>query len=178
MKKLLAILLCFCFVFSLAACGQTEEEKAESAKQAFAEFSAAINAESVAVANTRLITDANGDRMLTADIINNSEETVSEIILCFAIYDANGTPMVIKSMRNPGNEIYEFLLEVTDETVEAGATWSKNKGIYLDASCGEIGFQKAVVKSYKKADGTVYENPHYNAWKETYLQVNLDEYKR
>ncbi len=178
MKRLLSIFLCICFVFSLAACGQTEEEKLESAKQAFAEFTTSLNSESVVVSNTRIVTDANGDRMLTADITNNSGEAVSEVILCFAIYDANGAPMVIKSMRNPNNEIYEFLLEVTGETVDAGATWSKNKGIYLDSTCGEIGFQKAVVKSYKKADGTVYENPHYSAWKETYLQVNLDEYKR
>ena len=31
---------------------------------------------------------------------------------------------------------------------------------------------------YKKADGTTFENPLYSAWKETYLQQNLEDYMR
>ncbi len=178
MKKLLAILLVLCMVFSFAACKPSEEEVYESNKQAYTDFLADFNDESVLATNARVITDANGDKMLLSDIQNNSAEPISEIVLGFAIWNAEGAPMVIKSKRNPTNEIYEFQMEATNITVEANTTWNATVGVYLDASCGEIAYQKAVVVSYKKADGTTFENPLYSAWKETYLQQNLEDYMR
>ncbi len=177
MKKLLAIFLCLCVLFSLAACGQTEEERLASEQQAYNEFIANSEAESVQALNARIIADANGDKMITADIKNSGTDAISEVILCFAIWDANGVPMTIKSARNPENTIYEFQMNVTEVTVAAGETWSESKGIYLAEECGEIGFAKAVVVSYKTGD-TVYENPHYDTWKETYLEKNLQDWMK
>ena len=178
MKKLLAVLLCVCFVFSLTACGQTPEEIYESNKQAYTDFLADFNNESVLAQDVRIVADANGDKMLMASIKNNKAEAVSEIILSFAIWDSEGNPLIIKTAKNPANTYSEFQMDVTGVTVEAGALWSENKGLYLDSGCGEIAFQKAVVVSYKNADGTVYENPLYSAWKETYLGKTLEDYMR
>ncbi len=178
MKRLLAIVLCLLFVFSLAACGESEEERIEAAKQAYTDFVTDYATESVQAVNARVITDANGDKMLVTDVQNNSQEAISEIILCFAVWDAEGASMPIKSHKNPENTIYEFQMDATGVTVEAGATWSENKGIYLSSDSPEVAFVKAAVVSYKKADGTTYENPKYSVWKETYFEKTLEEYMR
>lgn len=177
MKKLLAIALVLCVVFTFAACGQTEEEKLEAAKQAYNDFSAAVNAESVIATNARIITDSNGAKMLVTDIQNNGDKAASEVVVCFAVWDTDGAPMPVKTKRNPENSIFEFQMDVTDVTVEAGKTWSENKGLYLAEGIAEIGFAKAVVVSCKIGEDT-YENPHYEAWKETYLQQHLTDYMK
>ena len=177
MKKILAILLTLCLVFAFAACGQTEEEKLEAAKQAFNEFNTAVNSETVIATTARVITDSNGEKMLVTDIQNNGDTAVSEVVVCFAVWNAEGAPITVKTKRNPENTIYEFQMDVTGVTVEAGATWSENKGLYLAEGAEEIGFAKAVVVSCKKGEET-YENPNYSAWKETYLEKTLEEYMR
>ena len=177
MKKLLGILLSLCMVFTFAACGETEEEKLEAAKQAFNEFNTAVNSETVIATNTRVITDSNGAKMLVTDIQNNGDTPVSEIVVCFAVWDTDGAPMPVKTKRNPDNSIFEFQMDVTDVSVDAGATWSENKGLYLAEGIAEIGFAKAVVVSCKQGEET-YENPHYEALKETYLQQPLAEYMK
>lgn len=177
MKKLLAIFLCLCILFSLAACGQTEEERLAAAQQTYNELVTNSEAESVQALNARVVTDANGDKMLTADIKNSGTDAISEVILCFAVWDANGASMPIKSARNPENTIYEFQMNVVDVTVAAGETWSQNMGIYLAEECAEIGFVRATVVSCKIGD-TVYENPHYDTWKEIYLEKNLEDWMK
>lgn len=172
MKKLLAVLLVLCMIFSLAACGG-----AKMTEESYSELKTAIDAESVIATNARVVTDSNGAKMLVADIQNNGDTTVSEIVVCFAAWNAEGAPMAIKTKRNPENEIFEFQMDVTDVSVEAGKTWSENKGLYLADDAPEIATAKVVIVSCKKGE-EVYENPNYTAWKEAHFQQTLEEYMK
>ena len=102
MKKLLAVALVLCMIFSFAACGGDKPTE-----EGYNELNAAIGAESVIATNARVVTDSNGAKMLVTDIQNNGDSTVSEIVVCFAAWNAEGAPMAIKTARNPENEIFD-----------------------------------------------------------------------
>lgn len=184
MKKLLAMIMCLCVILSLAACGttpNTEEGSAEegSVEQSYRDFLSdfTTKCQDIAAVNARVGTDAEGNKVLMADIKNAGNNEISNIVISFATWDADGNFITIKSRKNPDNTQAEFQVDLTNVSIPERSIWNADKGVYLDASCDEIAYVKAVVISCKNGEYD-YNNELYAAWKETYLQQSLSEWMR
>lgn len=177
MKRFVAIMMCLCMMLSLAACAPTPEEILAANMKAYEDFKADWNKEPVMAVNARVITDANGDKMLMADIVNNSDSDISEITLSFAAWDAEGNFVIIKSRNNPENAYREFQMDVGDVTVASGETWDANVGIFLADTCPEIAHVEAAVISCTMEESD-YLNRLYEAWKQTYLEQHLEDWMK
>ena len=183
MKKIIALILCLCVMLSMAACSVipedelSPEELQAANEQAFKDFRADFEKESILAVNARVITDENGDRMLLTDIKNTSDQDATNIVLCFAIWDAEGNFLTILSRNNPTNTFSEFQVELGDRTVAAGETWEATAGLFLAEECPEIAHVEAAVISCNFGS-TEYTNRLYDAWKETYLNQKLENWMR
>ena len=179
MKKIISTVLFVCIMLSFVACGptMTPEEVLESNKQAFADFKADWNSQEVLAVNARVETDANGDRMLKTDVINNSDSAISVIVVCFAIWDTEGNFMPVQTRKHPDNTIPEFQMDLTDVTVAAGETWSDNLGVFLSEGCPEIGHVEAAIVSYN-VGSTEQSVSLYETWKLTFLNQHLEDWMK
>lgn len=183
MKRIIALILCICVMSSMAACSTfpedepSPEEVLAANKQAFADFRADFEKEVILAVNARVITDENGDRMLLTDIKNTSDQEATNIVLCFAIWDAEGNFLTILSRNNPTNTYSEFQVEMGDRTVAAGETWEATAGLFLAEECPEVAHVEAAVISCTLGS-TEYTNRVYDAWKETYLNQKLEDWMR
>lgn len=181
MKKIIACLLCLCLAFSLTACGFggggyeseiTDEERYTNFMTEWTEYP------QVEVLNARVRTEEDGRRILMADVRNlYYEGVVSDITLSFAVWNAEGEFVIIKSKNTPDNTASEFTVDLPDVTIEAGKVWEADMGLYLDAACESIAYVKAAVVSYK-LDGEETENEYYAGWKSVYLENPLTAWMR
>lgn len=179
MKKIIACLLCLCLALSLTACdlGGVVEEVSE--EERYTNFMTEWSQyPQVAAVNARVHTEADGRRVLMADVRNLYIGTsVSDVTLSFAVWNAAGEFVIIKSKNTPDNTASEFTVDVPGVTIDAQSTWIADKGLYLDASCEEIAYVKAAVVSYK-FEGVLTENEYYEGWKTVYLENPLTAWMR
>lgn len=177
MKKFLAVVLSLCMAVSLVACAPSPEEQLASNIQAYNDFMADWNDEEIIAVNARVWVDANGDRILVADVENNSAYDVSNIVLSFAVWDAEGNFMIIRTRKNPDNTYSEFLMDVPNVTLAPGETWVADAGLFLADDFPEIAYVRAAVVSCT-TDTTEYSNRLYEAWTFTFLNQPLEDWMK
>ena len=173
MKRILAMVLCLCMALSLVACGGPAMDETVSEEERYGNFMSEWTVyQDIYAVNAQVFTDAEGNRALMADVQNETYDDLSNLVLCFAAWDAQGNFVTIKSKNNPANTEAEFQMELGDVTVPGRTIWNADAGIYLDPGCEEIAYVKAAVVSCKQGD-TDYTNELYEGWKEVYLQQTL-----
>ena len=179
MKKLFAIIMCVCVVMSLVACATTPSTGDISDDQRYENFISQFSTEyqDITAINARVELDAEGNKIIFADIKNSGFDEISNIVLAFAAWDADGNFITIKSKDKPDNTAAEFQFNLPNVSVPERSIWSADTGVYLDASCEEITYIKAMVVSCKNGEND-YNNELYNAWKDTYLQKPLTDIMR
>ncbi len=153
----------------------------EQAKADYAKLKANLQAANAVSLNAKLYDDLDDDGlMLGADVKNNFSETISDLTVAFAAWDAEGKPVLIKSASGKTEDSH--LKEVGfDVTVAAGETWNADKGDIVTGyrianAKDEIHTVMAVVISYEAADGSDWRNPFYEQWKETFKNVPLESW--
>lgn len=184
MKKFFAFVLTLCMMLSFAACGAepsleelSPEELLASNMQSYNDFMADWNRQEVIAVNARVEVDANGNRVLMADVENRSGEEVSNIVLSFAVWDAEGNFMIIRTQKNPGNTYPEFQMDVPGVTLAGGETWTADSGLFLADDFPEVAYVKAAVTSYT-AGAAEHTNRLYDAWKESFLNQHLEDWMK
>lgn len=179
MKRLLAMIMCLCVMFSFAACGTPSNMEEVSDEQRYRNFMSQFTTEyqDITAVNARVETDIEGNKMLMADVKNAGFNEISNVVLSFAAWDADGNFVTIKSKNNPDNTETEIQMDVTNVSIPERSVWDADVGIHLDDSCAEIAYVKAIVISCKDGDYE-YSNELYTAWKDTYLQKPLTDFMR
>lgn len=178
MKKLIALVLTICTLLTLAACAPAVDPEAELAaeKQAYAEFRADLEDEAVVAVNAGVYLNADDEKMLCADVQNNSDADITNFVLSYAVWNKMGRPIVIRTQNNPNNT--ESVFESTETAIEvkANSTWEADAGLKLADNLEEIAYVEVIVVSYTK-DGQKVTNPLYSAWKETYIDRYLSDWQ-
>lgn len=172
MKKALSIILVFCIVISLCGCfGMSDEEK----KEKYDEFVASLKEKGVYASYVRIETDDDGNKMLMADITNDTDEDIHDIIISYAAWDSEGNPVIIKTPKNPDNTYSVFEVTLFNIETEAGETWQADMGLVISEECYNIAYLEAIVVSCS-IGVTPWENDLYEKWQETYIGVTLEEW--
>lgn len=110
--------------------------------------------------------------MLTAVIENNTDKDITDYTVGFLAYDANGESIKILTQYDE-NAYLEILGDAEDINLPAGQTFGSSYGWRLQDNHG-IGYLIACVQSATFADGTQWENPIYDIWKEAFAEKPLD----
>lgn len=178
MKKLIAVVLAFCTLLALTACAPAVDPEAELAaeKQAFADFRADLEDEDVLAVNAGVVLNADGDKMLCADVKNNSAEDITDFVLSYAVWNKMGRPITIRTQNNSINAEPVFESTETAIEVKANSTWEADAGLKLADNLEEIAYVEVIVVSYTKG-GVKVTNPLYDAWKETYIDRYLADWQ-
>lgn len=172
MKKVLSIILVACISLSLCGCfGMSAEEK----KEQYDEFAASVKEKGVYASFVRIETDDDGNKMLMADITNDTDEDIHDIIISYAAWDSEGNPVIIKTPKNPDNTYSVFEVTLFNIEAEAGETWEADMGLEISEECYNIAYLEALVVSCSIGD-TPWENDLYEKWQETYIGVTLEEW--
>lgn len=172
MKKVLSIILAACLALSLCGCfGMSVEEKT----QAYNEFVASVKDKGVYAFNARIETNEDGNKMLMADIVNNTSYDVSDIVISYAVWDSEGNPVIIKTPKNPDNTYSIFEVTLSNVEVAAGETWQADMGLVIAEECYNITYIEAMVISCELGT-SAWENDLYDKWQETYIGVTLEEW--
>ena len=174
MKQILVIILCMCMVVCLSACGKTEEEKLADAQTQYRSFRTEWSDKDIKAINARVEIDDNGDKILMADVQNlNRYGNISNLVVSFATWDADGNFIILKTKKNPDNTQAEFTMTLDGVTVESGATWIADAGIFLSDSCPEIAHVEAALVSWNSE-----ENSMYSDWKGYYLEKPYEDWMK
>lgn len=173
MKKLITIFLCLCMVFSLAACGSTPEEELASKKQAYSDFKADVNDQDVVAIDARIETLEDGSKVMMTNVKNTTTADISDVVVAFAAWDENGSPVIIKTEKLPDSTYYVIEAEHEDVTIASGETWIADQGLFLAEECYNIAYVEAIVISCTM-NLSSWENSLYDAWQETYSGVALE----
>lgn len=179
MKRFFAILLCVCLALTFAACTAAPTNTEYTPEEVYRNFLSEISTQyqDVVPVNPRVETDAEGSRMLMTDIRNNCFNDISNVVITFACWDADGNFVIIKSKNNPNNTYAEFQMDTEDFSIPERSYWTADKGIHLDTSCSEIAHVKAFVVSYKEGEND-RTNDLYEGWKINYLEKPLTDWMR
>lgn len=177
MKKILTMIVCLCMIASLCACGTEQNGNGDELDvQAYQEFLDEMNSFYIRAVNARVVTREDGTKYLTADIINDSSHNISELVVAFATWDENGTPIYITTAENPENT--QNLIEMTldDVSISSGETWHSDKGLFIAESSYGVEYVTAIVTSCKM-DQSQWTNTHYDTWKQAYINVLMESWK-
>lgn len=175
MKRTFAVIMCLCMALSMIACTDVSMDETVPADVQHRNFmSQWANYQHYEAINARVETDSFGNRILKADIKNTGLGEISRVVLSFAIWDADGNFIVIKSKSDPNNTQAEYQKELRNVRVAKDSIWVANNGVSLDPSCPEIKYVEAALVSCV-ADGADYKNELYEGWKDAYLDKPLTE---
>ncbi len=111
--------------------------------------------------------------MLSAVLLNNSEEVILNAEVAFACWDSNGLPL--KLYRAYGlNSSYILLGEYPNINLKTGKTFGETYGFEIseDINAEKV---KAIVVSYEGLNGEKWENPYYLDFVEAYEGKELKE---
>ena len=172
MKKILAVLLALVAAITLFGCGESAD------KINLDEFDELLSAQPVVITQSELLVQTGNfaDKrfypdMLTATVQNRTDKTITYLQIAFVAWDKDGKPVKIKAVDDKSS--YE-LKEVTYKklTLESGRYYGKDVGIKL-AQNHNIHTFKAIVTTFKTADGKVWQNPYYEAFKNAFVFKNF-----
>ncbi len=175
MKKIVALLLVLCMTFAFVGCMSNQPDDEVSPEQAYKDFMKDFNSQSAVALNARVEYSYDGKKMLLADVKNNCDDTISEMVVSFATWNEDGVFEVIKSENLPYNTYDVFEVTLDGVTVNQAQTWVADKGLVLAETSYDIKYAEAIVCSCKIGD-TEYTNPLYDAWKEQYIGVSLADF--
>ncbi len=106
--------------------------------------------------------------LLQAVIVNNSEDDLKNVTVAFAAWDANNLPVLLKGQMDFEGAAYIKRGNYNGINLVPGGSFGEKTGLGLDQSVTGIVTVKAMVVSYETFDGTKWENPLYNEFKEKY----------
>lgn len=179
MKKLLAMVVCLCIIASLCACGGNQNSDGNDLDvQAYQEFLEEMSDCSIRAENARVVTMDDGTKYLTTDITydNVNNYSISEIVVAFATWDENGTPIFITTANNPENT--QNLIEMTldDISISGGETWRGDRGLFIAETSYGVEYVTAIVTTCKMGQSQ-WENTLYDTWKKAYRNVLMESWK-
>ncbi len=155
-----------------------------SKEQALATLKDNLSKEKVVAINEAVHKEMeDGNIMLSADLKNNSDKQVKELVVAFAAWDIDGNPILLKSASGTSEDAYIKRIGMGDVTVAAGQTWLADAGedvtgYKVSPELSNIAYVKAVVVSFSLEDGGSWSNPYYDQWKTTYENVKLEDWMK
>lgn len=121
-----------------------------------------------------LYPQSDGSIMLITDVKNNTAFELSNVVVAFAGFAEDGTPVkLVGASATEGYYVQEISL--TDLTVEAGGYWVGDLGYALSQESASIVRVEAIVMSCK-VNGEAWVNPLYARWKNTFLGEKLEDW--
>ncbi len=133
-----------------------------------------ITKQNAVATESRLYPQADGRIMLITDVKNNTAFELTNVVVAFAGFTADGTPVkLIGETETVGYYVREITL--TGLAVEAGGYWVGDLGFALSQSCSTIERVEAVVMSCN-VNGEAWVNPLYARWKNTFLGEKMEEW--
>lgn len=115
-----------------------------------------------------------GSIMLISDVKNNTAFELTNIVVAYAGYDADGNPVKLKG-KNSTEGYYVQEISLSSLTIASGEYWVGDLGYSLAQECSSIVRVEAIVKSCN-VNGETWENPLYARWKNTFLGEKLEEW--
>ena len=168
MKKLSVLILTVIMCFSFFGC----EEKVE--KITLNDFDELLKNQPLAIVESELFVQL-GNRadkrlypdMLTVTFQNRTNKVINLVEVAFVAWDKNGNPVAIQQ---PNDEKkYDIkAIRYTNLNLESGRYYGKGMGIEL-AQNHNIASFKAIVVKFKCQDGTVWENPYFDVFKNNFV---------
>lgn len=110
--------------------------------------------------------------MLQAVIQNNTSYDIKNALVAFVAWDSNNLPVKIKGSIDFSDGSYIKKVNYGDINLVPGKKFGESSGFEIDENCNIKTF-KAIVVSYETFDGTTWENPLYEDWREFYEGVKL-----
>ncbi|MBC7254526.1 MAG: hypothetical protein H5T66_00245 [Chloroflexi bacterium] len=101
--------------------------------------------------------------MLSAVVRNNGEDTIRDLVLAFAAWDANGLPILLKGHIDFSDGAYVRKVKATGVNLVPGAEWGEGKG-YAIAEGLNVDSFAAVAVSYTSFDDEEWENEYFDEW--------------
>lgn len=153
----------------------TNKKEEEKPKYDAATLEAEIQKQPVFVYSTRYEVQDDNYKCLYPDILianvkNASGTSIKKVTVAFVGWDSNNFPVKVGS-RN--RQSYVSLADFDDVNLVDGATYN-DTGLGLDCvEDSQIATFKAIVESYEDFNGTKWENPLYENWREIYENKQL-----
>ncbi|MBQ5792147.1 MAG: hypothetical protein IIW19_05500, partial [Clostridia bacterium] len=156
----------------------TEPSKEEPAEELTEkDFLAQIEKQEVKVISTQYIDQGERYKALYPDMLqavfqNKTELELRHAVVAFAAWDETGLPVKIKGAVDFTEGAYIRQVNYRNIHMIPSSTHGRLSGFKVDDTCGIKDF-KAIVVSYEALDGTVWENPLYDTWRQFYEGVEL-----
>lgn len=99
---------------------------------------------------------------------NNTQKVVKSYIVSILAYDSSGFPLKIDYKE------YEKLVEADGANIQPGGTHGKENYCDIYYEQEKISSALACVKQVEYYDGTTWENPYYEYWKEQYKEKPIN----
>lgn len=112
--------------------------------------------------------------MLSAVILNKSDETIKNYAIGFLGFDKNGYPLKIKGSIDFSDGSYEKIGSAEDVNIVSNASFGKDMGWEIDEN-HNISKLIACVKEVTFYDGTTWDNPYYPYWIQEYENKEYHE---
>lgn len=141
------------------------------------DFEKLLSTQHVFVESTEYIVQREDSKALFPDILsasikNNSNFDIKNIVAAFVAWDENNLPVKIRGQYDFTDGNYIKNLNYSDVNLPPSASSGKNGGLALNSE-SKIKTFKAIVKSYVTFDGTIWNNPLYEKFRELYVSKKL-----
>ena len=105
--------------------------------------------------------------MLSAILLNNSDEAIQNAVVAFVAWDKNNLPVKIEGQFDFMGGSYIKEVRYDEINLIPGETFGENKGYSLSQNT-TIATCKAIVVSYETFEGVTWNNPYYEDFRELY----------
>lgn len=139
----------------------------------FSEFYEYLFDQEIVAVNASANLQEDGRNALMADIKNNMVADADEICIAFAIWDENGSPLLIESASGLTEASYVKEANMGSLMVEGGETWVADMGLIVANERSTISHVEAIIVSCK-LNGSDWANPMYEMWKYFFGGKTLD----
>lgn len=154
----------------------TEKSKDKKNTISEEEFNSQVSRQPVVISKTEHIVRDNKSKLLYPDILtvaiqNNSDKDIKDVVVSFVAWDENNLPVKIEEQFDFDGD-YVKNINFSDVNLIPNAVYDEKSGIALSANSKVKKF-KAIVKSYVTFDGTIWNNPLYEKFRELYVSKKL-----
>ena len=131
-----------------------------------------LAAQPLSVVRTRYIVQSEDYKtlhpdMLSAELRNNGEHDIRDVVLAFAAWDANGLPILLRGNLDVREGTYVRKVKATGINLVPEAEWGQNMGFSIEEDL-EVDTFAALVVSFTTFDDEVWENPYLDEWMALY----------